>query len=377
MSKQKAAGKYGSVFLGLLLLGACYKEPLTGEGLAEENPAGDEFIVDGLYKENLPIFQQPATLYDEDMGLHHFLVNLTQNEVIFIQQPGQLFARGVEEIQWLANYGQDFRETTTLYDGDIDLHLYSRYAFLVNLTQNEVIFNRNGDVVTYPASLTKMMTVLVGLEQVKDDYMVVQADFARLAQEGAAMANFWPGETRSTMDVLMAVMLPSGADAVETLAIHVAGSEAAFVDLMNEKAQELGMEHTHFVNASGLHHPDHVTTARDMARLLKAGLYNEKWRYIFSVDRYETEQGHPLVLTSRMFDRLESRKVWGGGEILGGKTGYTWEALLSLASFATDGVDEFAFITMNAGGGPFTLQYNVIDAWNAYNYFFRRLAEAG
>ena len=281
---------------------------------------------------------------------------------------GRLYERDLEALKAFIRNGFEFTRSYVLFDADVTLDLRSRYAILVNLTTGEVIYERNADARAYPASLTKMMTVLVGLENATADILPVHADFVELFLANASIAGFTNGEYVTLNDVLYAVMLPSGADATSTLAYHVAGSYEGFVQLMNQRAKELGLDNTNFANASGLHHDDHYTTARDMAVLVRLALLNPEFRAIFSARSYLTEMGTQLLFTSRMFDRLES-PFFDGGEILGGKTGFTLEALLCLASFATDGVYEYALITMYAEGGPFTLQYHVLDAVDAYQYF--------
>lgn len=268
--------------------------------------------------------------------------------------------------------GYGFKRDYALTDDDVNVEIYSSYALLVDLTDNEVIYERNPDVVTYPASLTKMMTVLVAIENMPDIPMVVDVDFNMLYAEGAALAGFSNGQAVTGDDLLYGTMLPSGADAALTLAKYVAGSEKAFVELMNQKAQQLGMTSTHFENVTGLHDDNHYTTVRDMAVLVKAALHNDKFREVYSAKSYVTSTTPAMVFTSRIFDRLSS-PTFGQVEILGGKTGYTYEAELCLASYATDGNHEYALITTYAKGSAYTPQYHVLDAIYLYNYFLNQL----
>lgn len=131
-------------------------------------------------------------------------------------------------------------------------------------------------------------------------------------------------------------MLPSGADAALGLACATAGSEADFAALMNRRAAELGMAHTHFKNATGLHDPGHYTTVSDMARLLRAGLENPDFRALFTTLYYQTAptNRHPggLGLSSTL-NALMDTPCPNGVTLLGGKTGYTEEAGLCLASW--------------------------------------------
>ena len=271
-----------------------------------------------------------------------------------------------EEILFIVNHGYGFKTNHVLTDADVQLNITSSNAILVDLTSNEVIYERNANQMTYPASLTKMMTVLVAIENMTSDKMTVDVDFDKLYEEGASIAGFTNGETVSTTDLLYGTMLPSGADASLTMAKHIAGSEAGFVELMNQKAEELGMRGTHFTNVTGLHDDNHYSTAYDMAILVKAALYNDEFREIYSAKSYTASNG--LTFTSRMFDRMSS-PTFGDVEVLGGKTGYTHEAMLCLASYATDGEHEYVLVTTHANGGPSTPQYHVLDAIYLYNYF--------
>ena len=133
-------------------------------------------------------------------------------------------------------------ETKTL-----DLELYSENALLIDLESNTIIAQKNADARIYPASMTKVMTVLVAAEQITDwdaTFTMTQSIIDPLFLADASMAGFVHGEEVSMMDLLYGAVLPSGAEATEALAIVCAGSEEAFAELMNEKAQALGLQDT-------------------------------------------------------------------------------------------------------------------------------------
>lgn len=257
------------------------------------------------------------------------------------------------------------------YD-DVNFSMHSEHALLINLTTNEVLFAHNENERAYPASLTKIMTVLVGLEHADDDELIVEADFNELFLKGASMAHFEYGETRTLSEVLYGAMLPSGADATSTLANHVGKSYQGFVDLMNQKAMQIGMYNTHFANASGLDDDNHYTTAHDMALMLEYALKTDGFREIFTATNYPitTQSGTEHVMISTMFNTiygLTGTPVFTGGEILGGKDGFTFNAGLCLASLATDGTNEFILITLHADYEISSA--HVIDALTIYEYF--------
>ena len=145
---------------------------------------------------------------------------------------------------------------------------------------------------------------------------------------------------------------PSGAEATYALADVIAGSEEAFAVLMNEKAAELGLAHTHFVDASGLHDDEHYTTVRDMAILLQAALDNTRCREVLSTARYTsrpTEQNPEGVeMINKFLVRAESQEL-SGAAIIAAKTGYTAEAMNCCASYGlTPGGRACICVTANA-----------------------------
>lgn len=254
--------------------------------------------------------------------------------------------------------------------------LYSKYAVLyrVDGDEKELLLDVKGDERMSPASMTKMMTALVLLEQLGGDLnqeVTVDADmFDELYAEQASLAGFSPDEVVPAIDLLYGVMLPSGGECSMALARKTCGSEEALVDLMNQKAQELGMEDTHFVNVTGLYDPDHYSTAKDIATLLQYALQNDQFRQIFETDRYSTSSTnkHPdgITFKSSMFSKMTDYSV-NGGEIRGGKTGYHDEAGLCLASEALIGGEEYILVTAGAEGSGYTNPYHIMDAFMIYN----------
>ena len=263
-----------------------------------------------------------------------------------------------------------FENPTEPTYNDVNLHLYSSHALLINLDTSEILFDQRGRERTYPASVTKIMTVLVGLEHAHSNELVVYADFEALLLANAVVVGFANGEIRTLSEVLHGTMLSSGADATTTLAYHVAGSYQGFVDLMNETAERLGMNDTHFTNASGLHDDNHYTTAYDIAILLKYALENTYFREVITAEVYPFigPDGHEQLMFSTMFLNMQS-PIFNGGEILGGKTGYTTSAGLCLASIATNGTHDFALITFGAPPEGHIVGH-IIDAFIVYEYFF-------
>lgn len=252
--------------------------------------------------------------------------------------------------------------------------LYSSNAYLIRLRDQAVMLDKAGEDPVYPASLTKIMTVLTALDNLPDlDEKVVLSDdmIKSLYRQGASMAGFVGGEQVTVRDLLYGAMLPSGADACVGLAQKISGSEEAFVELMNQKASEIGMGGTHFVNSTGLHDENHYSTCQDISRLLAKALENETFREIFTAESYTTSQTPPnpsgIELKNSMFQKMNSRELSNGGAIEGGKTGYTDAAQLCLGSLAKVGEEEYVLITVHAVGNQTTDPYHILDAFAVYN----------
>lgn len=251
--------------------------------------------------------------------------------------------------------------------------LASKSAVLVRLNDQKLLLNKSSDTAIYPASLTKIMTAIVAIENLDDLNKTIplpSSMFQKLYDENASMAGFLPDETVPAIDLLYGVILPSGAECCIGLSDYIAGSEDAFVALMNDKAQALNMNHTHFTNSTGLNDPDHYTTVEDLALLLEYALQNDTFREIFTSPRHSTQPSsrHPggITFISTLFENLASPE-FDGGTILGGKTGYTSEAGLCLASLAEKDGEEYILVTAGADGNHDTEQFNISDALMVYN----------
>jgi len=236
-----------------------------------------------------------------------------------------------------------------------------------------ILMQKNSEKKIYPASLTKMMTAIVAIENLpdlKEEIKLTNSTFQGLYKADASMAGFQPGEQVRGIDLIYGVLLPSGAESSIALAVKIAGSEQEFVKMMNKKAADLGMDNTNFENATGLHDENHYTTVKDMAILLSYTLRNDTFREIFTSSRHSTQptNKHPGGITfyNTMFEGLNNQNIIGG-EILGGKTGYTYEAGLCLASLAKVGKHEYILISAGAKGDHHSEQYNITDALAVYN----------
>lgn len=286
-----------------------------------------------------------------------------------------LLKTSVQNDRDISDYASRIWKSDVLDTSEVKLH--SPYAILVSLKDGKELFQTGSNERIYPASLTKLMTAIVAIENIPDlrvPFVLPEDMFRDLYAADASMAGFLPGEEVTAVDLLYGTLLPSGADASTGLALQVSGSESEFVRLMNRKAKQLGMENTHFTNASGLHDEEHYTTVRDMAKLLLYALKNDTFRRVFTSERHSTAGTnlHPGGITfySTLFSDMDNSE-FEGGRILGGKTGYTTKAGLCLASLAEKNGTEYILVTAGAAGDHRTEQYNITDAFTVYGKYLK------
>ena len=234
--------------------------------------------------------------------------------------------------------------------------LNSQHALLVRESDLAEMMNLGGDERIYPASMNETITVPEDI-------------FEGLTAQDASVAGFNPYEQPTVRDLLYGVLLPSGADACETLARAVGGSEEGFVAMMNQKAEELGLTNTHFENCTGLHNDNHYSTCRDIA-VLKSDTFRE----IVTREVYTTEAtaSHPegITLYDTMLHRFTSYEMSttleNGAVIEGGKTGFTDEAGQCLVSFAEYGGEEYILVTAEAMTDSGSAVDSIADASTVY-----------
>lgn len=225
--------------------------------------------------------------------------------------------------------------TTALADDSLTLDCKS--ALLLDAVSGEVLYEMNSEEPCYPASVTKIMTLVLILEAIEDGKIQL-TDEVSVSAEAAAMGGsqvyLYEGETRTVEEMLIAIAVGSGNDAAYAMAEFVSGSYSAFIDLMNQCAAELGMSGTHFTNPHGLHDAEHYTTAADLGRLALYALSLPDFLNYTSIYEYEFRpEPNPLVLwnTNRLLKWYEGTD--------GMKTGYTEEAGRNLvATVERDGM---------------------------------------
>jgi D-alanyl-D-alanine carboxypeptidase (penicillin-binding protein 5/6) len=256
---------------------------------------------------------------------------------------------------------------TVVFDKEYD----ASNAILFNVDKNEIIARKGERYRMYPASLTKVMTLIVAVENIDDlrkNVLITDKMVTPYIEQDASRAGFLPGETPSLKDLLYGMILCSGADAASAVAKYVAGSEKNFVQLMNDKAEEMGLYATHFTNVTGLHDPQHYSTAEDMAVILEYAIGNETCKKILSAVEYkykESEQNpEGITFASTLFSRMYGDEV-EGVKVLGGKTGYTDKAGNCVESFADIGGETYILV-LCGGKTRWNVIYDTLSAYSVY-----------
>ena len=218
----------------------------------------------------------------------------------------------------------------------------AKAALLIEMNTNQVLLEQNADQKVYPASLTKIMTCLLALENGKlDDEITVSASALKGLDEAGSTAGLVEGETLPLREILYCIMLSSANEACNVVAEYVAGSVDKFVDMMNAKAKELGCTGTHFANPHGLHNDNHYTTARDLSIIAKAALQNSTFVEITSTATHDVPATNksPIrhLVTTNYLESKATTSEYYYEYAKGVKTGYTRQAGRCLISTADNG----------------------------------------
>ena len=253
----------------------------------------------------------------------------------------------------------------------IELDISSENAILYNLDSGEVLYEKNADEVRAIASLTKIMTALVALENIDDlDAQVVltSEDFEGLIEANAVTAGFTKGEVVTYRDLLYGLLLPSGADAAKALARNIAGSEDNFIQKMNDKVKEMKLEHTHFSTVIGLDDEENYSTAREVSLIFKEALKNQDFKTIITTNDYVTSDGQ-IKFNSTIQGNATKFEI-DIPYVIKGKTGTTTDAGLCLATIAETNDVNYMLVTLGALYDK-KAPHNIEDAKTIYDYFIQ------
>lgn len=257
--------------------------------------------------------------------------------------------------------------------------IHARSAILYNVDTDTVVYDVDADKRMYPASLTKIMVAVLLVEKNQDlenlTLTVSEDVYYEYRYSEAVIAGFEAGQQVNGYDLLAYTMVKSCADASAVIAEYVAGGEAAFIELMNKKAKEIGMTGTHFTNCHGLHDENHYSTARDMCILTKYAMQYSMITDVVKVARYITKDGITLAATNFLIDPNSSPDYYYK-YATGFKTGYTNEAGRCLASTATYEGMTYILILLGCPAQENSVEnrYEFIDSGELYRWVFTSIS---
>ena len=247
-----------------------------------------------------------------------------------------------------------------------NLDLISDKYILYNLNDNKILMKKNENEETQIASLTKIMTIIVAIENITDfdEKVTITKDMVNNIEWDVAKIGLKSGDIVTYNDLLYGAMLPSAADCVNALAISISGNYKDFIKLMNNKVKELKLKHTHFENVVGLYSKDNYSSAYDVAEILKYSLKNQKFKQIFEAKEYVLTNGKKINSTLKTYNKKVGEDI---SYITGAKTGYIKLAGNCLASTATIDNVNYLLVTLNAYSNK--KSPHILDATSTYKYF--------
>ena len=245
--------------------------------------------------------------------------------------------------------------------------IHSSNVGVYNIEDMSLIYGKNIDERISIASITKVMTAIVAVENVEDVYNSVKIDYNQISKwlyEELSIAGIYDGQELTYYDLIATMLNPSGADSAIFIASNIFKNYNEFINKMNEKASELGMNSTHFSNPVGYDDENNYSTIEDVAIMMNYALKNNTLKDILTMKKYTTSDNKLTV-----YSTLDSLAIKYGvqiDKIIGGKTGTTQNAGRCLASFSDD---ESVPLLVIAVGSPLysNIPYNLIDTEYLYD----------
>lgn len=254
-----------------------------------------------------------------------------------------------------------------------DFFITSENVILYNMNDDKILYSKNADEIVEIASLTKMMTALVTIENTSDltkEITITEKDFE--GTTGYSKAGFKVGDKVTYEDLLYGILLPSGADAVNAAVNNTLGYKK-FIVIMNETAKKIGMNNTNFSNPIGKDDKNNYSTASDIAKLLKYALKNDVFKKVFTTKSYKTTNGLNLKSTVSNYDNiLQTNKIDGA------KSGFTKQAGRCLASITNlHDVNYLLVVIKSSTEYPYNAVKDTISIYNYYdeNYSYQSILD--
>ncbi len=255
-----------------------------------------------------------------------------------------------------------------------ELQLTAEAAILMDATSGQILYEKNSDTKQYPASITKLMTILLALEKMEaenislTDTITFSHDAIYTIEPGSSHIAIQEGETLTLQQVLYGIILQSANECSNGIAEFVDGSTESFAKHMTARAKELGCQNTNFVNANGLFDKEHYTTAHDMALITKQLLTHDTYRKLVEKTYFEIPPTNKQSETRYLHGQhqmLNNHSLYYYPEAKGGKTGFTNEALNTLVTFAKKGDTELIVVVLKCAGAQ-----HYVDTKTLFDYGF-------
>lgn len=292
------------------------------------------------------------------------------------------FAESVDNnTETVSNTTIDENETSSETNQSTELTLSAASAILMDATTGKILYEKNAYEKQYPASITKLMTILLALEKGNlTDEITFSHEAVYSIEQGSAHIAIQEGEVLTLEQVLYGIILRSANECANAAGEYVDGSLDAFAAHMTERAKELGCKNTNFVNANGLFDENHYTTAYDMALIAQELLKNDTYRSLMSNTYYE------IPATNK---QSETRYLYGQHQMLnpnslyyyeyaeGGKTGYTVEAQNTLVTYAKKDDTELIAVVLKCAGAEHYVDTKTLFDYGFENYKTVKALSAG
>lgn len=284
-----------------------------------------------------------------------------------LSQAAKIVEVPAEQVEGVYNQAVDSNRMKEWPNGP---HIYSESGIVMDVDTGSILYGKNIDDKHYPASITKVLTALVALENCDLDSKVKHSwEDVNSLESGATHIGIKKDEVISMKDALHAILLASANEVSNAVASNYPGGYEAFIQKMNSTAKELGCENSNFVNPHGLHDDNHYTTAYDMALISAKAFQNETFRTITNTKQYTISKTNITKVTRPIHQKHKMLK--SGAHYyeycVGGKTGYTTKSLNTLVTFASkDGMNLVAVIIRTHGGN----QNAYKDTRNMLDYAF-------
>lgn len=308
-----------------------------------------------------PIYSddEEAVLFDKETVLALYDALKANSDALFVTLDERLEAQTTPDDKKVISVFTDDNTVT------LDEEILSKYAVLIDASTGKIIAGKNASVKMYPASMTKIMSVIVAYEYMLENDIDIDNTYLTLTdeileyieEEDLASAGFVSGEEVCIKDLFYGAVMQSGADALQMLVRYCAGTESAFVSMMNSKAASMGLSDTNFTNCVGLHDINHYSTVSDMAVILAyANNYTflndvmEANTYTYKETNKQAQRGIKSGLHSARiaYDMELSSSAVNGATEFGGKVGYTDDAMHCLMTFAFGENGKYIVVTGSA-----------------------------